>query len=157
MPDIQPLTDDSRHSSRSNEQQLEAEQSAFVQAFENKITRDAEFAEQYKNLVQSRELHSSMKSNLDSNLANVCQQAKETAAVVQGVHSELQAYDEEKKNMKDTWESKRKAYLEEIRTKQQSFDKSHQKELDKLDEKYAKLTRDSIYANLVGTDTWKYH
>jgi Skp family chaperone for outer membrane proteins len=59
--------------------------------------------------------------------------------------------------MKDTWESKRKAYLEEIRTKQQSFDKSHQKELDKLDEKYAKLTRDSIYANLVGTDTWKYH
>jgi hypothetical protein len=48
------------------------------------------------------------------------------------------------------------AYLEEIQSKQKSFDLGHRKELDKLEEKYAKLTRDSIYANLVGTNTWNY-
>lgn len=61
-----------------------------------------------------------------------------------------------KRNKKDTWEAKRQAYADEMRNKQQAFDASHRKELDKLDEKYAKLTRESIYANLVGADSWRY-
>lgn len=48
------------------------------------------------------------------------------------------------------------AYLEEIQSKQKSFDTRHRRELDKLEEKYAKLTRESIYANLVGTNNWNY-
>jgi hypothetical protein len=44
----------------------------------------------------------------------------------------------------------------EINAQQRAFDLQHQKDLDKLEEKYAKLTRDSIYANLVGGDTWNY-
>ncbi|GAB5588027.1 hypothetical protein Unana1_02927 [Umbelopsis nana] len=160
MPDIQPLTDDVAQIKDillgTHVQQIEDEQAAFVEVFETKISRDAEFAEQYKDLVHSRELRPSMKADLDNSLLTVCQQAKDAAKDIREMHSELQAYNEYKRNKKDTWEAKRQAYADEMRNKQQAFDASHRKELDKLDEKYAKLTRESIYVNLVGADSWRY-
>ncbi|KAI8583765.1 hypothetical protein K450DRAFT_219894 [Umbelopsis ramanniana AG] len=120
------------------------------------ISRDNEFAEKYKKLVESRERYTSIKSNLDTHLSNVSQQAQETAASLKDIQIELESYNEEKRNRKDTWEAKRTAYLEEVQSKQKSFDLGHRRELDKLEEKYAKLTRESTYANLVGTNTWNY-
>ncbi|CAM0141015.1 hypothetical protein VKS41_007730 [Umbelopsis sp. WA50703] len=160
MPDIQPLAEDVAQIRdiliRTNQQQMEQEQVNFVQIFENKITREAEFVKQYKDLTESHKVHDSMKDSLQQELPALCQQAKSTANLVQDVHNEFMVYKEEKARKGDTWEILKEKHTAEINAQQRAFDLQHQKDLDKLEEKYAKLTRDSIYANLVGGDTWNY-
>ncbi|KAJ2958535.1 hypothetical protein NQZ79_g5892 [Umbelopsis isabellina] len=160
MPDIQPLTEDVAQIKDiligTNEQQMEEEQANFVQIFEPKITREAEFVKQYKNLTESDKLHDSIKESLEHELASLCQQAKTSADAVQDVHDEMTTYKEEKARKGDTWDTLKEKHMADIAAQQRAFDLQHQKELDKLEEKYAKLTRDSIYANLVGGNTWKY-
>ncbi|CAO3691523.1 unnamed protein product [Umbelopsis ramanniana] len=103
MPDIQPLIEACQRyrcwSFRDilfgvSEQQLETEQDTFVQVFEDKISRDAEFAEKYKKLVESRELYTTIKSDLDTHMNNVSQQAQETAASLKDIQTELDSYNE---------------------------------------------------------------
>lgn len=61
---------------------------------------------------------------------------------------------QEKRDSSISLESQRQAFLDELEQRRKQEEQDLQRKYDRLDEHYAKKTRDSIYQNLVGSSAW---
>jgi hypothetical protein len=61
---------------------------------------------------------------------------------------------QEKRDSSAAREAQRQAFLDQLAQQRKQEEQALQREYDRLDEHYAKKTRESIYQNLVGSNAW---
>ncbi|SAM01236.1 hypothetical protein [Absidia glauca] len=61
---------------------------------------------------------------------------------------------QEKRDSNASREAQRQAFLDQLAQRRKQEEQDLQREYDRLDEHYAKKTRESIYQNLVGSNAW---
>ncbi|KAG2237324.1 hypothetical protein INT48_009057 [Thamnidium elegans] len=133
---------------KQGQHQLEQELNDFVQSFETKdeLVLVDSIAKSY---VQLTSCEQKLKSSENTELVTATQQ--KSKLVLDDLTQVLESINEvqaEKNNL--PFQSEREAYLIEREERKKAIENELRRESDKIDERYAKLTRDSIYRNLVG-------
>ncbi|KAI8073064.1 hypothetical protein BC940DRAFT_290458 [Gongronella butleri] len=85
-------------------------------------------------------------------ITNIATQARECRAVVGDVLQVKNEQEQRKQDASMPLQAQQQAYLDELAARKSKFHAEIQREKDKLEERYAKKTRDTIYRNLVGAD-----
>lgn len=102
-----------------------------------------------KTYVQLTSCEQKLKSKENTDIVTATQQ--KSKLVLDDLTQALESINQvQAKNNNLPFQSEREAYLLEREERKKAIENELRRESDKIDEHYAKLTRDSIYRNLVG-------
>ncbi|KAL7315757.1 hypothetical protein PS15m_004936 [Mucor circinelloides] len=131
---------------------LSRELGSFVEEFETKqqLTTADSLAKTYVNITTCES-----KLKTATNRADLSNTQHEIAQTQQKLNTLLDAVKETQSRRNNIpFESEKEAFLKQQQERKKKLEQDIRREADLLDETYAKMTRESIYRNLVGSQSW---
>ncbi|EPB87513.1 hypothetical protein HMPREF1544_05707 [Mucor circinelloides 1006PhL] len=131
---------------------LSRELESFVEEFETKqqLTTADSLAKTYVNITTC-----DSKLKTATNRADLSNTQHEIAQTQQKLNTLLDAVKETQSRRNNIpFESEKEAFLKQQQERKKKLEQDIRREADLLDETYAKKTRESIYRNLVGSQSW---
>ncbi|OAC99640.1 hypothetical protein MUCCIDRAFT_114839 [Mucor lusitanicus CBS 277.49] len=137
---------------KNGQEALSRELESFVEEFETKqqLTTADTLARTYVNITTC-----DSKLKLATSKVDLSSTQQQVAKTRQKLNTLLDAVKEtQRKHNNIPFESEKEAFLKQQQDRKKALEQDIRREADLLDETYAKKTRESIYRNLVGSQSW---
>ncbi|KAI8328490.1 hypothetical protein BC941DRAFT_444771 [Chlamydoabsidia padenii] len=153
------------HLFKSTQQSLELDIHAFVSTFDDEIDTSSGINHtphispddlattfiQLNNCQLHLDLAKKQQNIGNWDLNNELNDMKQTMGQVKDI---LNSQEQKKSTVLSPLETQRQQFLDELQQRRKQQEQDIQRQYDKLEEHYAKKTRESIYQNLVGSNAW---